>query len=302
MKYNWSIIGHEKQLMQIEQDLASGNLASAYLLAGPNSIGKSTVAKKLAGILQCENDFCHKCSTCIQVEKGHHFDTIELNNDGESIKIEDVRKIIEHLNMTRQARYKILLIQELERMTVEAANSFLKTLEEPPERTVFIMTTNNIRQILPTVISRVRVVKFNSVSSTYLVAKLKELYPKSDSETVGKVSLFSMGKTGKAVHLMESPETLANYLKIYNNIQNFLERKNITDRFLYIEDLISDEPQIEIFFEILTHVLRSKILERTIGIDTDNCIKILSKIAETAMLLKKNVNCRLALESLMLQL
>ena len=58
MKYNWSIIGHEKQLERIEKDISSGNLAHAYLLLGPNSVGKSTVARKMAGILQCENDFC----------------------------------------------------------------------------------------------------------------------------------------------------------------------------------------------------------------------------------------------------
>jgi DNA polymerase-3 subunit delta' len=171
MKYNWSIIGHEKQLLQIEKDLESGNLAHAYLLSGPNSVGKNTVAKKMAGILQCENDFCHNCNACTQIEKGCHVDTVVFEDDGESIKIETVRKILERLSMTRQAPYKILLVQSLERMGVEAANSFLKMLEEPPERTVFIMTTDNVRLILPTILSRVRVVQFNSVSHLYLREK-----------------------------------------------------------------------------------------------------------------------------------
>ena len=300
MKYNWSIIGHEKQLSQIEKDLESGNLAHAYLLSGPNSVGKNTVAKKMAGILQCENDFCHNCNACTQIEKGCHVDTVVFEDDGESIKIETVRKILERLSMTRQAPYKILLVQSLERMGVEAANSFLKMLEEPPERTIFIMTTDNVRLILPTILSRVRVVQFNSVSHLYLREKLKSLYPERDAETLETVSLLSMGKTGKAVHLMEHPESLAEYLKIYHDIQNFFAYKSVVERFSYIEEMAEDPKKIETFINILTHVVRSQMLE--LKKDSPKQIKALSKINEAAMLLKKNVNVRLVLENLMLQI
>jgi len=300
MKYNWSIIGHEKQLERIEEDIRSDNLAHAYLLVGPNSVGKSTVAKKLAGILQCENDFCHKCKNCIQTEKGCHIDTYELVDDKESIKIGTMRKIIEHLAMTRQSKYKILLIQRLERMTIEAANSFLKTLEEPPENTIFIMTTNNVSLILPTIISRVRTIRFNNVSYSYLSKKLVELYPNSDEETLNKVNLFSTGKTGKAVQLMENPEVLAEYIHLYNVVQVFLKNKNVVDRFSFVKNLTEEPAQIEVFLNILLHVLRSKVLE---GSDkTASEINMLLKIREAGMLLKKNVNTRLVLENLMLSL
>jgi len=298
MKYNWSIIGHEKQLSMIENDIASGNLAHAYLLVGPNSVGKSTVAKKMAGILQCEKDFCHECNTCLQIQRGSHIDTMELVDDKESIKIEEVRKIIERLSLTRQANYKILLIQCLERMTTEATNSFLKTLEEPPEKTIFIMTTNNIKLLLPTIVSRVRVVKFLSVSTKYIEEKLRELFPNSDEDTVKKASLFSLGMTGKAMHLMENPDALSNYIKLYHDINNFLDHKNIVDRFSYVENILADEGQVELFFNMMTHVLRSKILEG--ATEADSYIKTLSKIDDAGMLLKKNVNPRLVLENLML--
>lgn len=297
MKYNWSIIGHEKQLDMIEKDIESGNFAHAYLLTGPNSVGKFTVAKKMAGILQCDNDFCHQCAVCLQVEKGCHLDTIELTGK-ESIKIDEVRRIIERLNLTRQARYKVLLIQGLERMTPDAANSFLKILEEPPQKTVFIMTTDNMRMLLKTIVSRVRVIKFGSVSSVYLRTKLAELYPDSSDETIRQVSLFSMGKTGKAVHLMENPDTLTEYLKTYHDVQNFLAHRNLTDRFSYAESLFENDNKVEIFFDILTHVLRSKLLEGA-G-DYPHLINTLSKIEEAGILLRKNVNARLVLENLML--
>lgn len=298
LKYNWSIIGHEKQLIEIEHDILSSRLSHAYLLAGINSVGKYTVALKMAGILQCENDFCHKCSTCVQVKKGSHIDTVELKDNGESIKIEEIRNLIERLQMTPQAKYKILLIQSAERMTTEAANSFLKILEEPPPRTIFILTTNNIREILPTIISRVRTVKFGPVSTSYLEAKLKNLYPDKPEDLIRQISLFSMGKTGQAVHLMENPDALLNYQKIYNDVQNFLERKNIADRFAYVEDLLAEEKQIETFCSILGSVLRTKVLEGSS--EKERYIKTLLKIDDTGILLKKNVNSRLVLENLML--
>jgi DNA polymerase-3 subunit delta' len=298
MKYNWSIIGHEKQLMQIERDISSGNLSHAYLLSGPNSVGKNTVARKMAGILQCENDFCHKCKTCIQILKGSHLDTIEMKDTKESIKIEDVRRLIDRSNMTGQSLYKIFLIQGLERMTKEAANSFLKVLEEPPVGTIFIMTTNNIRELLPTVVSRVRIIKFGSVSASYLEEKLKELYSDRPLEEIKQASLLSLGKTGKAIHLMENPDSLANYLKIYHDVQNFLSHKNYVDRFSYVEDIANDPSQISNFLNILTHVLRSRVLEGDQL--TDNHLKSLSKIEEAGIVLKKNINTRLVLENLMI--
>lgn len=300
MKYNWSIIGHEKQLERIENDIESGNLSHAYLLVGSNSIGKHTVAKKMASILQCESNFCHKCSTCIQMLKGSHIDTIELNDDGESIKIEEVRNLIDRLSMTRQAKYKIVLIQSLERMTSEAANSFLKILEEPPSMTIFIMTTNDILLLLPTIVSRVRVVKFHPVSAAYLTKKLQELYPDQDEEIIKQVSLFSLGRTGKALHLMEKPDALAEYIKIYHDVQNFLDHRSIVDRFSYVEEFLVEEDKSESFFGILKHVLRSKILEGAEG--SRKYINTLSKIDEAGILLKKNVNPRLVLENLMLAL
>lgn len=299
MKYNWSIIGHSQQLLRIERDIKSGNLFHAYLLAGTNSVGKYTVAKKMAGIIQCANDFCHKCPSCVQIEKGSHIDTCEMTGK-ESIKLKEVKEMIERINRTGQSKYKVFLIQGVERMTLEAANSFLKVLEEPPQDTVFIMTTDNVRDVLPTIISRVRMVKFSSVSVGFLREKLKELYPDTDEETLESVSLFSLGKTGKAIHLMENPDSLLNYKNVYNTVQGFLGRRNIVDRFLFVEGLLAEEKQINVFLNILTHVLRSRLLNGE-G-DSKQLINLLLKIEETSLLLKKNVNSRLVLENLMLKI
>jgi DNA polymerase-3 subunit delta' len=185
-------------------------------------------------------------------------------------------------------------------MTLEAANSFLKVLEEPPPRTVFILTTNNIQELLPTIVSRVRVLKFSTVSANYLETKLRELYPDHDEKTIRQVSLFSLGKTGKALHLMENPDALANYLKVYSDVQNFLDHRSLVDRFSYIDELAGDAPKTGVFLNILMHVLRSKVLEE--DKNTKKHLNSLLKIEEAGILLKKNINARLVLENLMIAL
>lgn len=297
MKYNWPIIGHEKQLLGIERDLASGNIAHGYLFTGPENVGKYTVAKNLAKILQCENNFCHECSSCLQIAKGSHLDTMELNSEG-SIKIDGIRSVIERLSMTRQSPYKVLLINSLERMTIEAANCFLKTLEEPTEKTVFIMTSNSPSHLLATITSRARVIKFSSVSINYLSKKLQELYPETGPEVIKNVSLFSMGKTGVATSLISEPDLLANYMEIYHHVQNFLDHRSFVDRFKYIENLQESSENILVFLNILTGVLRTRVIEGR----QHQHLKTLSKIKEAGMLLQKNVNVKLVLENLMLSL
>jgi len=298
LKYSWSIIGHESQLESIERDIQSNNLSHSYLFSGSNNIGKYTVAKKITGILQCDDGFCHSCKTCIQIEKGSHIDTIELVDDGESIKISDIRILIKRLSLSSQSKYKILLIQNIERMTIDAANSFLKSLEEPSKNTIFILTTNNINRVLATILSRLRILKFNVNSPVYLEKKLYEIYPNIDKKIIKQASLFSIGKTGKAISLIKNPDSLAFYVNIYNDIQELLKEKNISDRFSYVNDIANDKKQIETFLNILTNVLRFKLLKNKSAF----LIKNLSKISETAMLLKKNINSRLVLENLMLSL
>jgi len=302
MKYNWSVIGHEKELKQIESDIETGNVSHGYLLAGPNSIGKFTVAKKMAGILQCNNNFCHECPTCIQIQKGGHLDTMEILDNGESIGIDEMHTLVERLNMSKQSNYKICLIQSVERMTVAAANRFLKTLEEPPSDTIFIMTTNSMRLVLPTILSRARVITFRSVSAKYLEELLKQTYPDKDDESIKQASIFSLGRIGKAVHFMTNPDSLSQYIAIYHDVQNFLEFKSVIGRFSYVDSLLEDEDtaerKISVFLDILTHVLRSKSLENPSA--AKKYINTLSKVDEHAILLRKNVNKRLVLENLML--
>jgi len=304
--YNWKIIGHKKQLELIEQDIKSGNLAHAYLFAGPSSIGKFSIARRFVNILQCPNNLCNECPTCKQIKSGNHPDTIVLKEKGASIKIEQIRDIIHRLQMTKQAQYKILLIKGAERLTPEAANCLLKTLEEPPPNTLIIMTTSSIREILPTIISRVRLIKFTAYSQKFLEEKLTELYPDKDPDVIKQVASLAIGKSGKAIKLLTNSELLSTYLNMYNVLCEFLEDKPVYKKFQVVEEMLGENNDPYEFLDVFTHLVRSR-LHQGVAVDTitkekkEHLLALLSDIQETRSLLKRNINARLALENLALK-
>jgi len=301
MLYKWNVIGHEKQLVALERDIKDKSLSHAYLFAGPEKVGKFTVAKKLAHILQCPNNFCHTCPTCKQITKGGHPDTMEMRNDGTSIKIEQVRDLIARLHMTTSGNYKVFLAEDIERMTPEAANCLLKTLEDPPPQVIFIFTTTNVREVLPTIVSRMRIVKFRNFSDSFLSHSLKSFFPEADEETLKQVAALSMGKSGRAFKLMRDGELLSYFRKLYNDVLRLLSTETVSEKFSYIKEIFADPKLTSDFLDVLLHVLRSRVIADR-GHDKALCLRNIETVQATMSLLKKNVNARIALENLMLSL
>lgn len=306
MLYNWPMMGHEEQLNLLEKDLRDGNLAHAYLFAGPQGLGKFTIARTLAMILQCPNNFCKKCPTCLQMKQGQHLDTIILSDTGESIKIDQIRELIGSLCLSVQAKYKLILIEGIERMTVDSANSLLKTLEEPNPKTIFLLTTNNVREVLTTIISRVRLIKFQPFTEKTLIEELQKWRPGEDPDRLKVAVSFAMGLPARALKLLEQEELFLNYQRIYESLRKFLQDKSIHKRFLFVEELYQKEDEVEIFLTILIHLLRkeliNQLLEQHPNQETAHFIAMIEKADNVKYLLKRNVNARLALENLVLNL
>lgn len=300
--FHWNVIGHTKELEEIEQDILNNNIHHAYLFIGPEKIGKYRIAKSMAGILQCPNNFCHACSTCIQIEKKCHADTIELEDDNESIKINTVREIIERLNMTGQNKYKILLIQNAKRLTEEAANCILKMLEEPPEKTIFIFTAGQMRDVLPTIVSRMRAIHFKKLPDDILKQSLQKLYPTVDEDTLNQALLLSLGRSGKAIQLLSEPETLRELLEFYRQIQFLDAKASLATRFIAVQKLIEDPVRIKMFLSLLIYHLRRKIFQEKTFAAKKRAIEAVENIHRASNLLARNINPRLLLENIMLQL
>lgn len=301
MLYDWGIIGHEKELAFLEEHLRSGQVGHAYLFTGPRNIGKFTIAKTLAKILQCPNQYCRTCPVCVQVEKGGNLDTIEMLDDGTSIKIEPIRDIIARLNMTSQGQYKILLMENIGRLTEEAANSLLKLIEEPTEKTIFLFTAESRREVLPTILSRVYQVPFKPISEQVLRSFLQERYDYLDEDTLEKASTLSFGAPGRAIALLENGDLLLHARDIYERSKQFIEEKTITGRFTHIQGLAENPEEMREFLMMLLGILRHRVLTGKDGHKQTQEIRLLEKIPEATQLLRKNVNARLTLENLALE-
>lgn len=303
----WKMVGHEKQLLQLEHDLASGNLAHAYLLAGPSQIGKFAIAKKLAMMLQCEHGFCRECSTCLHLEKGYHADTIEFADDGNSLKIEQIRGLLGRLATTTQSRYKVVLMQDIERMTAESMNALLKTLEDPPSQVIFLLTTSNLKALLPTLLSRVRMLKFKNLSEESLRLFLHQQYPHIAADEVNMTLVLALGKPGKALMLMEQPELFGHYRTLYDRLGELFQKTDRMEQFATIAELSNDDGSLENFLNVFMAMTRQDLLKLTTG-NPVNADAILHRIRTVKMLeeiremLGRNVNMKLALENLMLTL
>lgn len=317
LTYNWNITGHTNPLAQLEKDLLEQQLVHAYILAGPSHIGKYTIAKTMASILQCQNQYCRTCSTCKEIEKGYHSDTLELPDDGNTLKIENIRQLNEKIAMSSQNRYKVVLIQNIERMTIESANAMLKSLEEPPERVIFILTSSNIQQVLATILSRVRVINFQRLSDEQVKESLKQSYPLLENDMLDHISSFALGSPGKAFQMLQYPEVYESYRTIYSDVEIFLQKPDRMQQFLYIENLVKDSKEetgsqgskkqrIKNFLDIFLVALRRQLIQNVNGkgsyISLEKSTQLIEEVQKAQKLLQNNVNPRLLLENIMLNL
>lgn len=153
------MIGQEKVRGLLLQALKKGKLANSLLFAGPEGSGKTLLAKYLAQSVNCleqESGACGRCVSCEKIEKSTHPDVHWMKGeDGGAIKIDGVRQMERQAQLRPyEGRQKVFVIVEASRLTIEAGNALLKTLEEPPKDTLIILTTAHADQLLPTILSR----------------------------------------------------------------------------------------------------------------------------------------------------
>ncbi len=305
MKYNWRIFGHDRQIKELENDLNASLVSHSYLFSGPSGIGKFSIAKAFAGILQCKNDYCMDCPTCKQIVANNHLDTHVFEDDGEIIGIDYVKKLISTLNLTSQSNNNIFILQNIERMNTEAFNSFLKILEEPPNNTVIILTTSDISKIIPTIVSRTRPIGFSALSNKKLETILLENFDYLDTDEINEIVYFAQGRLGMAISLMKNTEQKLEYQNMLIELRELLSTDNLAEKFLFIERLLANKEtanaKIKLFLTVLTLIVRYRMVDEN-AINYDQNVKTLLKIAETGIFIKRNVNAKLVLENLIISL
>jgi len=160
------VFGHDRIKEILARMVTRDGLHHGLLFYGPHGIGKRLVARRLARAMLCETKAgCGTCKHCHKFDSGNHPDYRELEPDGNHIKVDQIREISENLHYRPfEARVRCIVIDGAERFREEAANAFLKSLEEPPDYVYFILVASDVKALLPTIRSRCQKVAFQSLS------------------------------------------------------------------------------------------------------------------------------------------
>jgi len=175
------IRGHGAQIAGLQRTHAAGRLAHAYLFVGPEGIGKKRVAVALAKALLCRDrdgdtlDACGTCASCRPLETGSHpdFSLLVRPENKHELPIDMVRELTRWISLKpAQSNRKVAVVDDADTMSIPAANSFLKTLEEPPPGSMLILVAVEVDQLLPTILSRCQVLRFGPLAEADLLAVL----------------------------------------------------------------------------------------------------------------------------------
>lgn len=262
----------------------SDYIPHAFLFAGPKGTGKTSAARILAKIINCENlgkngKPCDKCEQCISITKGTNLDVVEM--DAASHRgIDDVRVLRDAVKLApSKAKKKIYIIDEAHMLTTEASNALLKTLEEPPEHVIFILATTNPEKLIDTIRSRTTLISFRKGTVQEISKSLKRVIDgekiKITEESINKIAEISGGAFRDAIKILEQYSSEGEeYLDKYKGSNlgefiNFLVKKDEKPAISEIEKNVSNGISMESFLSELLEIFHQSILA-TSGIGDKN--------------------------------
>lgn len=187
------IVGHRRLLSLLTRAIARGTLPPSLLLAGPRGIGKRMTATAIATTLNClqprpagafETDACGECQSCRRIARGVHPDVVVVEpGDLGTISIEAVREVIDRANYRPfEGRRRVVIVDEADALMPQAQNALLKTLEEPPSASVFVLVSSMADALLPTVRSRCRPLRFGELATAEVAELLIRDHQYSESQ------------------------------------------------------------------------------------------------------------------------
>lgn len=206
-----TIIGQDKAKELLRRAGSADRLSHAYLFRGPAGVGKKQTARAFAAAINCLHpeggDGCGLCPSCRKFASGNHPDFSLLLPEGTAIKIGQVRALRQTLAFPPlEARFRVVLLADVHTMRREAANSLLKTLEEPPTGTILILTGDEASPILPTIVSRCQVIPFFALPyNEVAIALEQEAISPAAAATLAMVAEGSLGRA----RLLAAKELLA---------------------------------------------------------------------------------------------
>lgn len=265
------VIGHTGAWSRFDFAFKHGRLPGSWLFVGPEGVGKSLVAKALAQALVCESIAesdgamaCGECASCRRIAKQQSESVEWLSADGAQIKLEPVRLLLDRLSLKPLGRRRVVIIDQAQLLNPQAANALLKTLEEPPEKTHFLLLTPEAGGLLPTIRSRCQAVRFSPLKDDELQRALTTLG--FHLEDAGQVRR-ARGSVGRALEILAQGEDALRMASKFEAWMHELIKVPSTgrewDQTVVLKDLVAEEPsQAKRLSHLVLHVIRDGLEER----------------------------------------
>ncbi len=318
------VIGHKDIIEYVQNAVKTNKVSHAYILNGERGSGKKLLANLFARTLLCANndiDPCNECKSCVQAEGNNNPDIIIVKHEKpNSISIDEIREqVINDIGIKPYANeYKVYIIPEADKMTEQAQNAILKTIEEPPAYAVLVLLTENADTLLPTIQSRCVMLKLRNVRDTLVKAYLMQQVRIPEYQAT-ICAAFAQGNIGKAIKLANSEH----FNEIKDEAVKLLKRinsteicditacvKNITN---YKIDIVDYLDVLSIWYRDVLIYKATRNIERVVFKDEIDSIKeramkssyegmevILNAIETAKLRLRANVNFELVMELLLL--
>ncbi|MBK5276982.1 MAG: DNA polymerase III subunit delta' [Desulfuromonadales bacterium] len=316
------IIGHERIVEVFRRSVRSGKTPHSYIFEGIPGCGRKKTALALIQALFCKavaDDACGVCPSCRKVAGGNHGDIhfVEPLPDKRDISIDQLREIQRELALRPyEAPRKACIMEPAERMSVNAANSLLKTLEEPPGNAIIILLTENAEMLLPTIRSRCQLIRFSSLSPENVRLLLEQSGLSADvAELLAPLSEGSMKRAGELDNdtLVMRRETLLTHLaaldlgRIRTIFDTAEELAGNRDETLESLDLLLSVARDTVYLnagctDIVNTAIRPALESFAAGCTLDCALQMLGDIIETRRAIQRNANNKLALECLFMKM
>ena len=319
------IIGQESIKKHLQTAIKTGNLSHAYIINGEYGSGRQTIASALAKTIQCQSktddtDACGVCTSCKQAESHNHPDIKYITHDKTSISVNDIREQLNNDISIKpySSEYKIYIIPDANKMTEQAQNALLKTIEEPPVYAIIILLTENCDSLLPTIRSRCVTLTMNPVEKdkicTYLENKF-ELEP----EQAQIAANYCQGNIGKAIRFASSSDFIEMKNQVLKLLKN-LDSMDIASIIDTIKEFSTHKNDINDYLDLMLLWYRdvlmfkvtkdanlllysdeySAISEQATKRDYENIENIIAAIDKAKVRLKANVNFDVTIELMIL--
>ena len=285
------IIGNQKNKELLTKIVKTKQISHSYMFVGIEGIGKFLFAKEFSKMLLCleeSGSSCDHCKSCVEFESQNHPDFYELDTSENTIKIEQIRMLqLKILEKPIVAKRKVYIINDAEKMTKEAQNCLLKTLEEPPEYVIIILIVSNENTMLNTIRSRCTKILFHPIEEL----ELKKFLEKNN-QIESRSSAYLKSSQGSIAKALKMNDNLSLYEEI-DKVFYHLEKINLMDVLGKLDALYKNKENIYELLDYINTILFEKSKQNI------EYIKYIQKVEEVKKNLKANANYDMSIDSLL---